>query len=101
MYPEVGASNVQAPSTLTCLNVAHRWCYNYKALCNMPPADARYAPLVDVLQGISSLRRLSCQVRAPTPCAASAWRSSVPLCKCHHCACTRAGVIVLLMHSPQ
>lgn len=48
----------QAPSSLTSLDIGKRW----------HDAGAQQdAPLNDVLQGISSLRRLSCKVRAPHP----------------------------------
>lgn len=51
--PDVGADLKQAPSSLTSLDATEHW-YN----------RAVEHPLSDVIQGLSSLRRLSCKVHA-------------------------------------
>ena len=54
IQPDVGADLKQAPSSLTSLDATTQWYFR---------AVEHDAPLSEVLQGISSLRRLSCYVR--------------------------------------
>ena len=58
IQPDVGADLKQAPSSLTSLTMA-KWTHKDWAQRD----DAAYDR--NVLQGISSLRRLSCKVHAP------------------------------------
>ena len=61
-------TTLQAPSGLVALDVS--WCTlagGPQALVRASSADSR-TQLASVLQGIRSLRSLSCYVRPPSPC---------------------------------